>query len=447
MLRISTKSRYIVTAVCFFTMISVSSAYPAVWSVEGLSQAGTSLAFIPHENAKILPYEPISGNLILRNNGDRPVEFKLGLLTGASVVMNVIQEDGIVLKVPFTNAPIEPDRPPVLRTLMPGEETRRLLIYETTKSPLINPGVYRIAFALTENGFLQSDLFEITVMNPGESDRALLEALMKLRPADSNPLSISQELAFKPHSGYLDQIKQLVLSNPESPYAAHLAMELGTHPRLKKGASRNAEKEQLLGIAIRNGNKVVSDRASLSLAKFLDSQARHTEARGRLARLYNSPDPRVRKDAKELMKKMEQPDQQVAAEHRLSPVEMKQLTKEEGSQILSAFQNYYEALIAEDAERLGSITGLDAQASGQFLEKIQNELNEKGINAILGVSIPAVSDGSPELIGIGGGLFTIRVKDLSLEIEKQGTRQTLTRNDVLRLRRDDEGSWTVVVKQ
>jgi len=367
--------------------------------VEALVQAGAILEFRLFEEGRLLSYEPVTGNLVLRNGGREALEYKASLLKGSSIVMKVFQPDGSEVEVSFRNAPVSRSRRAVLVTLAPGEEHTQLLVFGTAGSVLEVPGVYRTAFALTENGYLQTSEFQVTVTEPEGVDLSLLEAMRNLNPSLINPVLLTEHLEADPSRDYMEQIAEIVQAHPTSRYAASLAKDLADYMAVT-GTYGDANLQQFLGMAATYGSTVVSEPASSNLNRLMDAQGEYVVSAGEI------------------------------------------------SEMMAVIQEYYEALASSDAARLSVATGLNAQSAARLLDEFQQELTGEGVDALVAVNLPPVSPQNlvVQAVGVEEGLYSVRVNNIEFVVESGGAVETHITHTVLHLSHNPDGSW-VVVKQ
>ena len=290
-------------ALCFVVGSWAPRAIAAAMNVDALAEAGASLEFRPFE-ASILSLEPLAGHLVLRNSGGQPLEYKSALLTGSSIVMKVIQDDGGVVEVPLRDASIR-EGPVRLNVLAPGEEELRVLIFPTADSPLETPGVYRAVLVLTDNGLLQTPEFLVTVTAPAGEDLAVLAGMRALYSDSKNPISFLEHGAMNPSQEHLDNIAAIVRAHPTSRYAAMIAKDLMDYMGVLVAPALYPDTEHYLGIAASHGSRAVSENARYDLAKIALAAGRYVDARQHLTGLETAVDSHIQSAAANLMQRLE----------------------------------------------------------------------------------------------------------------------------------------------
>ncbi|MCP4699935.1 MAG: hypothetical protein GY862_24255, partial [Gammaproteobacteria bacterium] len=192
--------------------------------LEDMVAAGMTLDFRPLEKGGILPYEPLAGFLVFRNDGAKLMKFRLPGFAGR--VLKIIHKDG-------SEEVVLPERRKWRRSrryryymLKPGEEmTEYLVNHKTYPGSLTKPGVYKVAFAFTSSVELQTPVFTLKVKKPRWTNRTVLRKMMRFQPdPEKSPISRrtihlskrkrSKEGGKEKGKAYIEQVADIVRKYP-----------------------------------------------------------------------------------------------------------------------------------------------------------------------------------------------------------------------------------------
>ncbi|MCP4697677.1 MAG: hypothetical protein GY862_12620, partial [Gammaproteobacteria bacterium] len=279
--------------------------------------------------------------------------------------------------------------------LKPGEEmTKYLVNHKTYPGSLTKPGVYKVAFAFTSSVDLQTPVFTLKVKKPRWTNRAVLRKMMRFQPdPEESPISRrtihfskrkrSKEGGEEKGKAYIEQVADIVRKYPDCRYSAMLAKSVLYYKR--HDFSSLKEEEKLLRIIIDHGSMLMAEEARLKLAKLIVDHERYAEARELVSDFKSVINGNIRHQMRRVLhdlgeitfpgdkegwKRLEKKERIALAEHRLNGADgMYRIIRREGTQIVKAIEEYYEALAAEDAVRLGAAAGLGVEEAESILKK------------------------------------------------------------------------------
>lgn len=467
----------------------------AITNLKDLAEAGVWLEFRPQEPPPILirPYQLLTGHLVLRYAGSETLKFNRQLFWDGKVIMKVFQKNGHVIDMPyFLNVPISSTYrfQQVIVELAPEAEHLRVLSYtsrDTVNSPFTVPDVYRVAFALSDGIFLlQSQIFNVTVTNMSQEDRALQAALKQLNPQLTNPMVIEDPRRTKwpPRITYMEQVAKIVLAHSKSDYAPLLAERLAEHLMVMGEAPQQALVVDLLYLAAHHGSKSLAKRTRPQLAMRLAFEGKyelaHQQLKGvdcsrwpldSLKEILDALVPGSHKDTEhareELIRLMIMAQEYDLARQRLlelnDPKEVNRLRQrldaldpppqsrlrsaterlafQEATQIQAVVKEFFEALVALDAKRLAVVTKMSVPMAQQMLEEVQKELRGNKIKAVKIMPIPA---NKLKLQKDTDGLYQVWIKEIEIIEESRGVSKTRIISQLVPLKRHRDGSWIVM---
>ena len=427
---------------------AIGAAMDTAMNVGMLVEAGATLRFERYDAGPLFPYEPVSGNLILRNKGGAALEYKAALLGDGGLVMRIAGTGG-VLEVPMHHGSVRRMGPVALDTLEPGEERARWIQFPTARSPLVTPGSYELAFALTEHGDLPTPVFTIDVATATGADEAALQAMRALAPNIENPVDLTEHLARDPDTAYMERVGAVIRAHPDSRYAAWLARGFAGYLSVIGGPNSEALQQEYLNVASGAGSIGIAHSARLRLCVLARSEGRMDDLREELADLENSPVPRVKSRALRLMSELGVPGETPGPMlGHASPEATARIIEREGEQIVAGLQAYFDALSQRNAVALADATGLEAGDAEQLLGRFDQELVAKGYDGLVGVDLSGLvlNERRLQAVGMEPGLYSLVMDGVFLTLSRGDDPRTVPYAKTVHLRRDPAGAWTVVMR-
>ncbi|MCP4699843.1 MAG: hypothetical protein GY862_23775 [Gammaproteobacteria bacterium] len=417
--------------VCFIGACNNARVYAEPYRVDTLVQAGAVLEFRLLEQGGILPYEALTGHLVLRNEGAAVLKYYRSILEGnENIAMIIIRPDGSRAEKPLRR-PWEPvfrkGSGRAMAILEPGEEHGRLLFFDTAKTPLTVSGTHRVAFVLNRFGIMQTEELNVTVRKTGKTDKIVLREMRKL----IRLTSFKQENPVLPSPGFVlgllhnklpeaERLKNILRTYPGSRYSAGLSLMTA-----RSNVITAEEHEEFLRIAAEHGSQLQRNEARVKLAALFTKQGRYAEARRELSDMSNIASRSVWQKMRSLIRELggvELPtshnlpqEQRILRKHKKrwrkrprrrfrreltvaerehmhngSPEAIARTIKLEGKQIVDVIREYYESVAAGDAERFSAITGLDVRKSRKRIEKRRLEKARNGAVALTEIKLPSL---------------------------------------------------------
>ncbi|MCP4699844.1 MAG: hypothetical protein GY862_23780 [Gammaproteobacteria bacterium] len=455
------------------------------YRVDALIRAGAILEFRPLEQDGILPYEPLTGHLVLRNAGTTALKYYRSILGNEHIKMIIIQPDGSGAEKPIRH-PWEPvskkGRRGAPAILEPNEEHGRLLIFGTAGTPLTVPGTHRAVFAINRFGTIQTGAFDVTVIKPGRADKIVLREMRKLtrlNPREKNPVLPSARFMrrlLRKKVSATKKFKKILRIWPGSRYSAGLSLMAAKYTTVEK------EREEFLRIAAEHGSQLQRNQARVKLASLMTDQGRYAKARREFAAISNVASRSVWGKMRSLARKLGEVElpashnlpqaQRILRKHKKrwrkrprirfrreltaaerehilngSPEAIARTIKLEGKQIVDVIREYYESVTAGDAERFSAITGLDVRKSRKLIEKRRMEKAMNGAVALTEIKLPSLHPKNLDLDIDHDhvGEYIAIIQDMKVTTENKQGRRTLhvMDNVFLHLKRDAEGRWSV----
>ncbi|MCP4699842.1 MAG: hypothetical protein GY862_23770 [Gammaproteobacteria bacterium] len=473
--------------VCFIAACNSIRVHAGPYLVDTLVQAGAVLEFRPLEQGGILPYEPLTGHLVLRNEGTATLKYNPNILRrNEYITMIIIRPDGSKAEKPLRRPwePVSKKRRGAPAILEPNEEHGRLLIFDTAQTPLTVPGTHRAVFAISRFGTIQTGELDVIVKKTGRADKIVRRKMKKLArlisPREKNPVFPSPRFMrrlLRKKVSATKKFKKILRIWPGSRYSAGLSLMAAKYMTAEK------EREEFLRIAAEHGSQLQRNQAHVKLASLMTDQGRYSKARREFAAIsnvasrsvwgemhllatetlggvelpvsHNLPQAQrlLRKHKKRWRKSPpKRPYRELTAaerEHILNgfPKAIARTIKLEGKQIVDVIREYYDSVAAGDAERFSAITGLDIRKSRKRIEKRRLEKAMNGAVALTGIKLPSLHPKNLELEierNRVGGYITI-IQDMKVTTENKQGRRTLhvMGNVFLYLKRDAEGRWSV----
>ncbi|MCP4696305.1 MAG: tetratricopeptide repeat protein [Gammaproteobacteria bacterium] len=262
---------------------------------------------------------------------------------------------------------------------------------------------------------------------------------------------------------YIEQVADIVRKYPDCRYSAMLAKSVIYYKR--HDAFSLKEKEKFLRIIIDHGSMLMVEEARLKLAKLIADQERHAEARELVSDSKSVINGNMRyrmrsvlRDLGEITfpndiegwKRLGKKERIALAEHRFSGTYgINRIIRQEGSHIVKAIEEYYEALAAEDAVRLGAAAGLGVEEAESMLKKMRRKrgrADRKRAAMIFPQS--SLENMELDMNRWRAGVYRVIIKDINEVLETEDGKRTIRRiRHKGRLKRVSPGKWIVLVPE